>query len=93
MPENQSQPNSGGAPANPGGEPRGIPQSDRGAPDRPSDVEAAHAPEEGGAVRDPRADTADSADQNHASLDGRRSKDLGGEAQAGERLGDRGARL
>ncbi|HVI31594.1 hypothetical protein [Phenylobacterium sp.] len=93
MPENQSQPNISGNPANPGGEPRVIPQPDAPAPDRPSDTEAAHNPEEGGAVRDPRADTADSADQNYGSLDGHPAKDPRGDAQAGERLGDRGNRL
>ncbi|HEY8573398.1 hypothetical protein [Phenylobacterium sp.] len=91
MPENQSQPNQAGDTA-PLGEPRVIPQPD-GAPEaRPSDTEAAHNPEEGGAVRDPDADTADSADQNFGSLDGR-TKDPSGDAQTGERLGDRGNRL
>jgi hypothetical protein len=93
MPENQSQPNITGNPANPGGEPRVIPQPDPPETDRPSDTQAAHDPEEGGAVRDPAADTADSADQNHGSLDGHASKDPRGDAQTGERLADRGGRL
>ena len=90
MPENQSQPNMSGNTA-PLGEPRVIPQADSPEPDRPSDAEAAHMTD-GGAVRDPNADTADSADQNYGSLDGR-TKDVSGDAQTGERLGDRGNRL
>lgn len=62
-------------------------------PNRPSDTEAAHAPEEGGAVRDPRLAETPRIDQNHGSLDGRKTKDLDGEAQTGERLGERGHRL
>ena len=41
--------------------------------DRPSDTEAAHAPQEGGAVRDPRLPQDASVDQNHGSLDGHAS--------------------
>ena len=59
----------------------------------PSDTEAAHDSEEGGAVRDPRLAETPRVDQNHGSLDGRETKDLEGEAQTGERLGDRGDRL
>lgn len=90
MPENQSQPNLSGNTA-PLGEPRVIPKPDGPAPDRPSDTEAAHRTD-GGAVRDPDADTAESADQNFGSLDGR-TKDPSGDAQTGERLSDRGNRL
>jgi hypothetical protein len=93
MPENQSQTNISGNPANPGGEPRVIPQPDGETPNRPSDTEAAHNSAEGGAVRDPRADPNASADQNHGSLDGHPSKDMSGDAQTGERLGERGNRL
>jgi hypothetical protein len=97
MPENQSQPNIAGNPANPGGEPRVIPQPDpNGPPDRPSDTEAAHQTD-GGAVRDPRLQTdearAKAADQNHGSLDGHPAKDPRGDAQTGERMGERGNRL
>jgi hypothetical protein len=64
---------------------------------RPSDTEAAHQPEEGGAVRDPRLQTQagleQTADQNHGSLDGHPPKDPRRDAQAGERLGDRGNRI
>ena len=91
MPENQSQPNPSGNTA-PLGEPRVIPQPDGAAPDRPSDTEAAHNPEEGGAVRDRNPDPNESADQNFGSLDGR-SKDPAGDAQTGERLGEPGNRL
>jgi hypothetical protein len=97
MPENQSQANMSGS-ANPNGDPKLSPQPDRSfQEDRPSDTEAAHAPNEGAAVRDPRLQTPEAreaaADQNHGSLDGHPSKDLSGDAQTGERLGDRGNRL
>ena len=81
MPENQSQPNLAGNPANPGGEPQLQPQPDPESRsfDRPSDTEAAHSSEEGGAVRDPRLATdaamAEQADQNHGSLAGHKSRD------------------
>jgi hypothetical protein len=98
MPENQSQTATGSAGQNPNGEPELSPQPDRSfQEDRPSDVEAAHAPNEGGALRDPRLQTeearAQAADDNHGSLDGHPSKDLSGDAAVGERLGERGNRL
>lgn len=89
MPENQSQPNQAGDSA-PLGEPRVVPQPDAPEPSRPSDAEAAHNPEEGGAVRDPRLDPNASADANRGDLGGRQTKDLEGEAQTGERLAERG---
>jgi hypothetical protein len=46
MPENQSQPRAEGY-DNPHGEPKLSSQPDKPAPARPSDTEAAHAPEEG----------------------------------------------
>lgn len=80
MPENQSQPNSAGNPRNPGGEPKLQPQeAEARSFEGPSDTDAAHAPEEGPAVRDPRLQTdealAQTADQNHGSLDGHASRD------------------
>ncbi|RAK57156.1 hypothetical protein [Phenylobacterium deserti] len=97
MPENQSQPNMSGQ-TSPTADTRLTPQENPSFADAgPSDTEAAHAPEEGGAVRDPRLQTEEAidrmADQNHGSLDGHPSKDLSGEAQTGERLGERGNRL
>lgn len=79
MPENQSQPRTEGL-DNPQGGPQVSPQPDEPRSfDRPSDTEAAHAPEEGGAVRDPRLQTnearAKSADPNHGSLDGHEPRD------------------
>jgi hypothetical protein len=99
MSENQSQPNITGNPKNPGGEPQLQPDAGeaRSFEARPSDSEAAHNSEEGGAVRDPRQLSDEhldqSVDQNHGSLDGHPSKDLSGDAQVGERLSDRGHRL
>lgn len=61
MPDNPSQPEISGEP---------VPHEAAQFDDRPSDTEAAHAPEEGGAVRDPRLDPNASVDHNHASLDG-----------------------
>ena len=92
MPENQSQPNQAGNTAA-AGEPRVIPQPDAPAPDRPSDTEAAHNPEEGGAVRDPRLADNPRIDQNYGDLEGHPSKDLEDEARVGERRGERGHRL
>jgi hypothetical protein len=91
MPENQSQPNISGDTAA-AGEPKLVPQPDGPAPDRPSDTEAAHAPEEGPAVRDPRLTDEQknaSADQNRGSLAGRR-KDPTGDGLAGDGVGETG---
>lgn len=97
MPETPTQPNLGGDPKTAGGKPALKPQEDRSFADRPSDTEAAHNSEEGGALRDPRqqADVHmdQSVDASHGSLDGHPSKDLAGDAQVGERLGERGGRL
>lgn len=98
MPENQTQPNNSADPGDPGGEPRATPQPDLKQQEaRPSDAELAHAPEEGGAVRDPAQEAPQVrdayADQNRGELDGRRTQDLSGEAQTGERLDERGGRL
>ena len=92
MPENQSQPNLSGNTAA-AGEPRVVPQPDTPEPRRPSDTEAAHAPEEGGAARDPREAENARVDENRGSLDGRRTQDLEGEAQTGERRAERGGSL
>jgi hypothetical protein len=103
MPENQTQPNnsanasypSGGAVVSPQPDPSG--RDKKAAAERPSDSEAAHAPGEGGAVRDPRLQTPDqrnkSADENRGDLEGHPSKDLSGEARIGERMAERGGRL
>lgn len=58
-------------------------------PERPSDTEAAHDPEEGGAVRDPRLQDNPRVDQNHAADHGRR-KDLTGDGLAGDGVGETG---
>ena len=89
MPENQSQPNTAGNPA-PAGEPRVIPQPDAPPPDRPSDTEAAHAPEEGNAVRDPAQQGQGRADENRGRLPG--GKDLTGDALEGRGVGETGER-
>lgn len=82
MPENQSQPRTGGY-GNPGGEPKLSPQPDKPAPERPSDTEAAHAPEEGRSVSDPRLTTPEQrdsrADQNFGSLEGHPQRDKRGD--------------
>lgn len=89
MPENQSQPNLSGDTA-PAGEPRVIPQPDGPVPERPSDTEAAHAPEEGNAVRDPDEQEEGRADENGGRLDG--GKDLTGDALDGRGVGETGER-
>jgi hypothetical protein len=98
MPETPTRPHSADSDASPRDEPRTAPQPDLKQQEaRPSDPEVAHAPNEGGSVRDPRLQTPQArdahADQNRGSLAGRKEKDLGGEAQTGERLGERGGRL
>lgn len=77
MPENQSQPRTGGY-GNPNGEPKLSPQPDKPAPDGPSDTEAAHAPEEGSSVRDPRLPE-QHVDQNFGSLEGHPQRDKRGD--------------
>jgi hypothetical protein len=76
MPENQSQAHTGGD-RNPDGGPNLTPQPDAEprAFDRPSDVEAAHAPDEGEAVRGAAVSGDDSADPNWGSLEGREGRD------------------
>ena len=78
MPENQSQAHTGGN-ANPEGAQRLSPQPDPSPQDfdRPSDTEAAHAPDEGRSFRGRPDDsaTAEVADQNTGSLDGHPSRD------------------
>lgn len=82
MPENQSQPRTGGH-DNPRGEPKLSPQPDKPTPDRPSDTEAAHAPEEGSSVRDPRLTTPEQrdsrADPNFGDLEGHPQRDKRGD--------------
>jgi len=74
MPENQTQPNTAGA-ANPSGQPRireedpTAGREDRSFADRPSDTEAAHAPNEGTSVR--------------SASDGQIGGDLGRDASKG----------
>jgi hypothetical protein len=98
MPESQTQPNTAGSGANPPGGPRVTPQPDlKQQQARPSDAEVAHEPNEGGAARDPRQERPEVrdayADQNRGGLGGRRTKDLSGEAQTGDRRAERGGRL
>ena len=80
MPQNQSPPRTGDN-HNPRGEP---------TPDRPSDTEAAHAPEEGSSVRDPRLTTPEQrdipADRNFGDLEGHPQRDKRGD------YGDPGAK-
>lgn len=64
MPDTPSQPEISGEP---------VPHEAASFEERPSDTDAAHDSEEGGAVRDPRLDPNASADQNHGSLDGHSS--------------------
>jgi hypothetical protein len=75
MPENQSQAHTGGN-SNPDSEPqiRDEAPEARSFSEGPSDTEAAHA-QDGGAVRDPRADMADSADANRGDLGSRFGRD------------------